>query len=64
MQKICRRISYNLQIMTWIIENIYILNQRVIEIEEENVQRLHMSTYLESLDAENVIARVQSPCFH
>jgi hypothetical protein len=50
--------------MTWTIENIYIQNQHVTKTEEENVQRLHMLVYLESLDVENVIGHVQLPCFH
>jgi hypothetical protein len=43
---------------------IYMQNQHVIESKEENVQRLHMLTYFESLDAENVIGLVQSPHLH
>ncbi len=43
---------------------IYIQNQHVIETKEENVQRLHMLAYFESLDAENVIGFVQSPHLH
>jgi hypothetical protein len=31
---------------------------------KENFRRLHMSTYLKSLDVENVIGIVQSPRLH
>jgi hypothetical protein len=43
---------------------IYIQNQHVIETKEENVQKLQMLAYLNSLDAKNVIGLVQSPHLH
>ncbi len=43
---------------------IYIQNQHIIETKEENVQKLHMLTYLNSLDVKNVIGFVQSPHLH
>jgi hypothetical protein len=39
-------------------------NQCDTKIEEENVQRLYLLAYLESLDVENVVGPFKSPCLH